>query len=92
MSDQQPDWAPPELSKQGVNLIDREQWLETVKLRGLCSGDSREFVEAVDRLKRWLIEVNQQGIEGGRRIAMPVFLIGLFTGAISGAVATIIIF
>jgi hypothetical protein len=72
-----PDWAPDDCPLDVAELIDGEQYLENLKLRGLASGDSKEVRNAVRKLKHELGAERIRGWYDGR-------MYGLLRGGILG--------
>lgn len=55
-----PDWKS-ELPPPVAELIEKEQLIQELGIRGLASGDSREFSTAVEKLKGALAHANEAG-------------------------------
>lgn len=56
-----PDWAPDNCPPDVVSLIDDDQYLQDMGLRGLSSADSKEVHQAVRHLKGQFAGVFQTG-------------------------------
>lgn len=56
-----PDWAPDDCPPNVVKLIEDEQYLQDLGLRGLSSADSAELHEACRNLRRQLGHAYQAG-------------------------------
>jgi hypothetical protein len=94
-----PEWAPDNCPPAVVQLIDNEQSLEDLGLRGLTSADSTEFHQAMRALKGQLgaaLETGKQaGVQQGiamarstRRmsgLAAGYLAVGFVVGALCGA-------
>ena len=59
-----PDWKT-ELPHNVADLIEKEQLIQELGIRGLASGDSREFSTAVERLKQTLLTRYCNGFDDG---------------------------
>lgn len=87
-----PSWAPPELPDGAIEMIEQEQLLQNLDVRGLASGDSQEFGRAVDKLVAELERVWKDGNEAGRGnvfwIALQWYVGGFIVGgSVGGLVA-----
>lgn len=80
-----PDWAPDECPDQVIQLLENEQFLENLGVRGLASSDSQVVRQAVRSLK-FAIE---QALKLGFRRGLAV---GAGLGALFGAVAVYVTF
>lgn len=87
-----PSWAPPELPDGAIEMIEQEQLLQNIDVRGLASGDSQEFGRAVDKLVAELERVWNDGNEAGRGKAFLIgvqwYVAGFIVGASVGGLAT----
>ena len=84
MQKDNPDWAPDNCPSNVVQLIEHDDFLNRLKLRGLASADSKAVHAAVERLKRLLIEQHH----AGRKVGLVVgFVFGVVVG--SGVVSAI---
>lgn len=81
-----PDWAPDNCPPNVVQLIEQDDFLNQLKLRGLSSSNSKTVHAAVERLKRVLIEQHYAGRKGGLVVG---FMAGLVVG--SGVVAVVLL-
>ncbi len=82
MKKELPDWAPDNCPPNVVRLVEQDDFLNTLKLRGLASAESKTFDAAVERLKHLLIEQHRAGYKIGAGVG---FIIGAIAG--SGIVA-----
>ncbi|MCH8059348.1 MAG: hypothetical protein IIA11_02705 [Proteobacteria bacterium] len=84
-----PDWAPDNCPPNVVKLIDDDQYLEDLGLRGLSSADSAELHQAVRNLQRQLGEAFQKGTasRGWRWRTRPwqCLALGWLVGVLCGA-------
>ncbi len=95
MKDQgsRPDWAPDDCPPGVIRLIDDEQYLETLGVRGLASADAAELHQACDQLRRQLERAFQAGKKARRWVPAAGFYLvaGYVLGALSAVVATLIL-
>ncbi len=77
-----PDWAPDNCPDQVVQLLEHEQFLQNLGVRGLASADSQQVRTAVHRLQKALAQADYRGYVRG---AWAGVLIGLAIGAALGA-------
>lgn len=86
-----PNWAPDGCPPNVVKLIEDEQYLEDLGLRGLASSDSAELHQAVRNLQKQLGRAFREGSKvrgwGWRRAKYDLLLLGLgwLLGALCGA-------
>lgn len=82
-----PDWAPDKCPPNVVKLIDDEQYLEDLGLRGLSSADSAELHQAVRNLQRQLGEAFRKGTQsrGWRWRHWQLLGLGWLVGVLCGA-------
>lgn len=73
-----PDWAPDNCPPNVVRLVEQDDFLNQLKLRGLASAESKTFDAAVERLKRLLIEQHRAGYKVG-------MIVGIVIGALAGS-------
>jgi len=86
MKKETPEWAPDNCPPSVVRLIEQDDFLNQLKLRGLASADSKAVDAAVERLKRLLIEQHHAGRKGGQIVG---FMAGVIVG--SGVVAAVLL-
>jgi hypothetical protein len=85
---ERPDWAPDDCPPGVIRLIDDEQYLETLGVRGLASADAAELHQACDQLRRQLNTAFQAGQKTRRQIVdlsyylVPAILVGLVSGVL----------
>ena len=84
------DWVPDNCPPAVVRLIENEQYLEDLKLRGLASNDSAEFHQAVRRLRAHLGAAFNAGKAAKSKLptisyAAGYLVVGYVAGALSGA-------
>ena len=83
-----PNWAPDGLPSNVAKLIEDEQYLEDLGLRGLSSADGAELHQSVRNLQRQLGDAFARGTQsrGWRRRGTLVLLgLGWLLGAACGA-------
>ena len=73
MEKELPDWAPDNCPPNVVRLIEHDDFLNQLKLRGLASADSKTLHAAVERLKYLLLEQRRAGYKTGAGVG---FFIG----------------
>ena len=97
-----PNWAPDNTPPNVVKLIEDEQYLEDLGLRGLSSADGSELHQAVRNLQRQLGDAFETGKSRGmqmradvtpwgaaldmRRVTLALLGLGWLIGAACGAV------
>lgn len=85
---ERPDWAPDNCPDNVIQMIEHEQILENMKLRGLLSGDSKTYHAACERLK-WLLRNQEwQGFLRGQKSNRASIAIAGCAGFLIGAAAT----
>jgi len=87
---QSPDWAPDNCPPDVYKLIDDEQYLQDLGLRGLASGDSKELRQAVRKLRGTIDSAYELGINTALddyvpEWSIPTFILGYLAGAFCGA-------
>ena len=80
MQNANPDWAPDNCPPNVVQMIEHDDFLNQLQLRGLASADSKTLHTAVERLKRSLIEQHHAGHKRGLVVG---FAIGLVVAAVA---------
>lgn len=96
-----PNWAPDGCPPNVVKLIEDEQYLEDLGLRGLASSDSAELHQALRNLQRQLGDAFERGKSRGmqmradvtpwsvppysRRVTLALLGVGWLLGALCGA-------
>ena len=85
-----PDWAPDDCRPATVRLIDDEQYLEDLGLRGLASADSAELHQAVRQLKGRLAQAVRLGARRGKLRLVLGALVGLVCGAVAARLADLL--
>lgn len=87
-----PDWAPDECPPNVVKLIEDEQYLQDLGLRGLASADSAELHQAVRNLRRQLGYAFQAGLRarGTWKYGRLYLVAGYVLGAASVGVLAVV--
>ena len=79
-------WQPPNMPEGVAQLIENDQLLQDLDIRGLASADSTEFKTAVDKLTKRLREQYSAGFTAGVKktsaIAAACCLFGAGVGLI----------
>lgn len=86
MAKPKPDWAPDNCPDNVVQLIEHEDVLDKLKLRGLASADSKAVHSATERLKHLLTQRFRDGYDAGR---LHGALFGVLIGGAIGTAATL---
>lgn len=87
MTTPRPDWAPDNCPPNVVQLIEHEDVLEKLKLRGLTSADSKAVHSATERLKHLLMQRYYDGWNGGRKAGLQRgVLVGVASALIGAAI------
>ena len=83
-----PNWAPDNTPPNVVKLIEDEQYLEDLGLRGLSSADGAELHQSVRNLQRQLGDAFERGTKCPRlpwRGTLALLGLGWLLGAACGA-------
>lgn len=91
-----PEWAPDNCPPAVVQLIDNEQSLEDLGLRGLASADSAEFHQAMRKLKAQLggaFEAGKQSYSTRSMLGLGAgyLVVGFVAGALCGALLIFVV-
>lgn len=72
-------WQPPNMPEGVAELIENDQLLQDLDIRGLASADSAEFKTAVDKLTRRLREQYSAGFTAGvKKTSSIIAACGIF--------------
>jgi len=88
-----PDWAPDNCPPDVVGLIEDDQYLQDMGLRGLSSANSKEVQQAVRHLKGQFARAFQDGkdamvaelVPGAGRRVVRLTILGYVVGVFCGA-------
>lgn len=88
-----PDWAPDDCPPGVIKLIEDEQWLETLGLRGLASADAAELHQACRQLKLQLNTAFEAGRKARQQSPAPGWYVaaGYLFGALSAVVVGLVL-
>lgn len=88
-----PDWAPDDCPPAVIKLIDDEQYLETLGVRGLASADAAELHQACGQLRRQLEAAFQAGRKARQQSPAPGWYVaaGYLFGALSAVVVGLVL-
>ncbi len=85
-------WQPPNMSEGVAELIESDQLLHNLNIRGLASADSEEFRVAVENLRQKFRDNYSHGWRDGRRSRlMEVRLIAAVGPLLGAALLTVLV-
>lgn len=94
---QKPDWAPDDCPPDVYKFVEDEQYLQDLGLRGLGSAHSKEFRQAVRKLREQLVAAYQAGGAAALDAYVPkppigAWIFGYLSGVLFGALAVYALF